>query len=154
MESTKREKIKECYTHWNGINKLYSIWAKEHNLTYYSLSTLYSIYDNQIDCNQKKICEEWIMPKQTVNTILSDFERRGYILFEKDEKDKRNKLIKLTESGLLYIENTLTPLFEIENKVLDRMDDNMKKMMIESNNLFFRYLREEMRKDGDENAEA
>lgn len=153
MEITNREKIKECTSYWNGINKLYNIWAKEHNLTYYSLSTLYSIYENQIDCNQKKICEDWIMPKQTVNTILSDFEKRGYIIFKTDDKDKRNKIIKLTESGLIYVENTLNPLLKIENNVMDRMDDNMKKMMIESNNLFFCYLKEEMSKEIDENAE-
>lgn len=53
------------------------------------------------------ISEEWNIPKQTVNTILKDFQKKGYINMVSDDSDKRNKLICLTESGMEYTKDII-----------------------------------------------
>lgn len=139
--------VRESYAYWNGVNRLYSNWAKKYGLTYHSLYTLYAIFHNTKDCSQKKISEEWLMPKQTVHSILREFEEKQYIYFEVDENDKRNKVIRLTDKGKAHAETILPKLFTIEMKVMERMGNNKRKEMIESNNLFFQLLSEEMEKE-------
>ena len=45
------------------------------------------------------ISEKWHIPKQTVNTILKDFQNKGYVEMVSSEDDKRNKIVCLTEAG-------------------------------------------------------
>lgn len=142
-----RSQIKESYANWNGINRLYANWARDHGMTYHSLYTLYAIYENEDGCTQKKICEEWLMPKQTVSSILKDFEKKGYLFFEADVKDKRNKRIRLTDQGAVYARQILGPLYEVENTVMERMHDDSRVMMIELNDQYYRLLEEEMQRD-------
>ena len=37
---------------------------------------LYSFYESNGRCTQKMISEKWNIPKQTVNTILKDFQKK------------------------------------------------------------------------------
>lgn len=40
---------------------------------------LYSFYDETDAPTQKSISQKWMIPKQTVNTILKDYMQKGFI---------------------------------------------------------------------------
>ena len=40
-----------------------------------------------------------MIPKQTINMILKEFERKGLVELLPMQEDKRNKLIRLTPAG-------------------------------------------------------
>ena len=147
MKDKYNKQINEWYSNWFGISKLYADWAKEKGLTYYSLYTLEVIYENQKGCTQKMICDELFLPKQTVNSILADFEKKGYVFFEKDQTDKRNKLIKFTAKGLEFAEYVTGSLYEIEKRVMVGMDDEIIEQMLRGNDIFFQLLGKEMEKE-------
>ena len=73
-----RKSLEKYYNLWQETTILYERWARLHGLTYNSLTVLIAVADRRRGtCTQKSICREWALPKQTVNTILKDFEKQG-----------------------------------------------------------------------------
>ncbi|MBO5073654.1 MAG: MarR family transcriptional regulator [Eubacterium sp.] len=60
---------------------------------------LSAIHEGGNDCTQRKISQRWMIPKQTINMILKEFERKGLVELLPMQEDKRNKLIRLTPAG-------------------------------------------------------
>lgn len=69
------EQLNQYYTTWQEWNCMYEEWAKTNGLSANSLLVLSAIYNSKEECTQKKISQRWLVPKQTVNMILKDFER-------------------------------------------------------------------------------
>ena len=96
--------LQRYYALWKECTAMYEEWSKDQGLSSNRVFALYSFYESNGRCTQKMISEEWNISKQTVNTILKDFQKKGYINMVSDDSDKRNKLICLTESGMYVIE--------------------------------------------------
>lgn len=128
-----KNQIKKYYDFWFGMNNIYEIWAKKHNLTYYSLFALYIIKENSEYCTQKIICDQLLLPKQTVNTILNSFEKNGYVKRIVNESDKRNKIIVFTESGQVYSDTILEEMYDFEKKAMLKMNSEERAKMTEYN---------------------
>lgn len=67
------------YDLWFGTNAVYERWAKSHGLNNNLLLTLYLLKEFPNDCTQHLICEKLMLPKQTVNSILSGLEDKGFV---------------------------------------------------------------------------
>ena len=78
---------------------------------------LYVLDDGEFH-SQKQICEDWSFPKTTINTLIKECESDGYITLKNIPGKKRELQICLTEKGLLYAQEVLKPVYEIENKAL------------------------------------
>ncbi len=115
------EELNCYYSLWRESTKMYEDWSKKHGLSYNSVMVLSSIFENREHCTQKLISQKWLLPKQTVNTILKDFEQRKLIELFLSPTDKRNKLIKPTPAGKLYAAGILTELRDLELYVLNHM---------------------------------
>lgn len=120
------EQLNRYYAVWQEYNNAYEMWAKEHGLSSNSLLVLSAISEGEDDCTQKKISERWLIPKQTVNMILKDFEARGLVKLKPMSEDKRNKVIKLTAAGKRYADKIISELrkaelYAVEEMGIDRM---------------------------------
>ncbi len=120
------EQLNNYYEVWQEYNNIYELWAKAHGLSKNGLLVLYAINEGENNCTQKKISERWLIPKQTVNMILRDFEARGFVKLSPMSKDKRNKIIKLTVAGKKYADTIVSELhkaelFAIEEMGIERM---------------------------------
>lgn len=111
----------------NRVDQIYAAWAKRHGVNYNMLAVLYTTYKND-QCSQKFVCEEWCLPKQTVNTTCRDLIASGIITQVQSTEDKREIRISLTPKGRQFAAPIVTELLEIENRVLMRMgkDDVMR----------------------------
>lgn len=89
--------------------------AKRHGLTVNELFVLDILWFAEDGCTQKEICERLSANKQTVNAIITRFNKQGYILFKAVKEDRRNKKIVLTESGKAYAKNIIPPAADAEN---------------------------------------
>ena len=151
MTDNIKKQLDDYYDFWFGMNNLYEMWSKRHNLSYYSLFVLYIIKKKQGECTQKMICTELLLPKQTVNTILNSFENLGYIKKTIDENNKRNKFISYTEKGEIYSNEILDKLFEFEEKAMKKMTPKQRVQMAEINSISLKCFEEafdEMYKQG------
>lgn len=72
-------------------------------------------------CTQKEICGKMSANKQTVNAIVTRFDRQGFISYTEVKEDRRNKKIILTESGKAYAKNIIPPAADAENLAMADM---------------------------------
>jgi len=76
----------------------------------------YAIADGK-SYSQKRICDEWSVPRTTLNTIVQEYIGKGYIrLVSTGHKEKE---IVLTDVGKAFAEEILTPIFIAEEKALE-----------------------------------
>ena len=117
MEQSFEKFQRDFYSIWSRVNLLYSRWAEQIGVSYGVLVVLYGL-DVHGSMTQKNICDFYGLPKQTVNTVVKELQRQGYVRLEagKDQKEKR---IFFTDSGLAYAQERLGPLFELEDRALD-----------------------------------
>lgn len=94
---------------------VYGRYAKQYNLTANELFVLDILWFSSEGCTQKEICERLSANKQTVAAITNRFFNKGYVTLNEYAKDRRNKLIRFTESGSAYAEKIIPPAAEAEN---------------------------------------
>lgn len=129
MEKNMMTEWKRYYTLWRECNLMYEEWSKEQGLSMNGYLILYSFYDEEDAPTQKSISQKWMIPKQTVNTILKDYMNQGLIEAVFMPEDKRNKILKLTESGKAYADKIIGKLQEKEFFVMQEMGiENMVRM--------------------------
>ena len=143
------EQLRIFYEVWRGCNDVYEEYAKMYGLTSNALFTLHSIYDHPQDCTQKLISQECFIPKQTVNMLLKDLEKRNLIRLVPMPADKRSKIIRLTAEGKRYIEEVIPELYKLELSVIDQMGIKHMKKLNDEFGLFVDLFREGIQNKGE-----
>lgn len=129
MEKNMMAEWKRYYALWKECNLMYKKWAEKHGLSVNACLILESFYYETGVQTQKSISQNLMIPKQTVNTILKDYMQKGFIETESMPEDKRNKILKLTESGKIYADEIVGKLQEKELFVMKELGiENMVKM--------------------------
>ena len=123
---------------------LYGEWAKAHGMSYNTIMTMYAL-DQARGCTQKQIAEEWLIPKQTVNTIVKELERQGYVQFEAG-RDLKEKLVRFTEAGQAYAEGYLRELYQIEERAMESLGEELRQAMVEGTQAFTDAFAREVRR--------
>ncbi len=100
-------KMKAFCNAWQSINIIYEDYARKSGVSYNSLYILNAIQQTE-NCTQKEICEKTLLPKQTVNNVVTNFYKKGYVELVELPENRRVKAIHLTEKGIQYA-NTLIP---------------------------------------------
>ena len=114
----------------------------------YALESMGELTQKQIAENfgmQKQIAENFGMQKQTVHTVVSALQKKGYLLLEASEGDKREKRIVLTESGQVYAHRMIAPLRKAEEKVYRTIGNERLQAMCEILDLFNLLFERELR---------
>ena len=135
-----KETIDKSYNIWFGMNSVYEMWAKKNNLTNNSLMTLYVISSLGLEATPKQIIERLQLPKQTVNSTLNTLEKKGYLHREQDTQNKRQKIIKLTESGKAFTDEILEALYQYEYQAYAQLSAEERTMLISINEKLLEYL--------------
>lgn len=97
--------------------ELYGEWARRHGMSYNTMMTLYAL-DQRDGITQKEITEGWLLPKQTVHTVVKELERLGYVRFGTG-RDKKEKRIFFTDEGHAYARERLGDLYALEDRALE-----------------------------------
>ena len=67
-------------------------------LSYSEFAVLYTLAKDGRS-TQKKISEEWLIPKQTVFNVCKDFRQKGLVQIGEQSADKRERAMSLTQKG-------------------------------------------------------
>ncbi len=102
----------------NRIDGLYYQFAKSTHIKDTAVVLLYALSDGQPH-TQKQICDEWLIPKTTLNTVVLDMQAQGQLQLLSEE-GKKAKFIVLTESGKALAENILGKSFAAEKAALEK----------------------------------
>lgn len=110
--------ISELWETTTLFGNAYTDYAKKFNIHYNELACFYSLY-KEGSCTQKHICQEWLLPKQTVNTLCKALMDKGYIETVAHDGDQREKRLILTAEGRAAAAAMVVPLLAAENKAVE-----------------------------------
>ena len=83
----------------NKILRRYQPLLKRLNLTYTQYVTMMVIWEKK-EVHEKDLCKALYLKPNTLTDSLKNLKSKGYIDIKKDENDKRNIIITLTDDGL------------------------------------------------------
>ena len=101
----------------NAADGVYYAWARQSGVTPHTLDLLYAL-DDGLPHSQKQICEEWGIPKTTINTVVKACRAAGYITLEPMPDQPRQRQLCLTPAGLAYAKKALEELYILENQAM------------------------------------
>lgn len=114
---TSQNPILELWATTTQFGNVYDDYVKRFNFNYNELACFYSLYVFG-QCTQKQICNEWVLPKQTINTLCKSFMEQGLIQIVPHTGDKREKLLSLTDKGKEIAKPMIEPLLTIEQQTI------------------------------------
>ena len=72
---------------------------------------------------QKKIGEEWLIPKQTVFNVCKDFRQKGLVQIGEQSVDKRERAMSLTQKGRDAADPIVRASDELGERVFARLGE-------------------------------
>ena len=104
------------------VDAVYEDFAKESGVTSPTLLwILYALNDGK-EHTQREICVDWELPKSTVNTVMTELKKNGFVELVPIKGKRREMYIVLTESGKAYASSLLAGIYEIEAEVFKQLD--------------------------------
>jgi len=124
-----------------NIDEVYYASEKKRRLSDAELCILYALDDGQPH-SQKEICEKWLVPKTTVNTITKKWEAQGLLTLTAISGKRREMQIMLTDSGKAFSKEILDFIYHAEDTALTKTLDKYSDTFIVALEYFGEKLRE------------
>lgn len=117
MEKTLAE-IRRLMLATTKIDGAYYLFSRKLGIKENVLVLLYALDDGKPH-SQKQICEDWLVPKTTINTNVKELVRAGYVMLYPGA-GTREKIIGLTDAGKAYTEQIMRRVYEAEQAAMKR----------------------------------
>lgn len=134
-----RKIVNEINSLLNQSTYLYAQYAQENRISYVEMMVLYALLNTDAPLTQIELGAYYVISKQSINSAVKKYKTEGFILTVKDEKDKRQKYLKLTSSGEKYAHSVLDKMMKIEDEVTAISGDKNKAIIdgLEMYNMLF-----------------
>ena len=76
--------------------RVYSVWAKKNKVSYNRMLVLYTIREYG-SCTQKQVCDSYMLPRQTVNHVITEMRKEGILAVSEEMSRGKEKALVLTE---------------------------------------------------------
>lgn len=136
-------KTKEFCGAWQSLEIIYEDYARKIGVSYNSLYILNTIFENE-NCTQKQICEKTLLPKQTVNNVISAFYKSGYIELCELPENRRIKTIKLTEKGEEYTKPLVMRIDKASHLAMEALTEEEQDTLLKLINKYVSTFKKEM----------
>lgn len=131
---TLREQMKLFCTCLCRQDELYAAAARRRGLSFHTLITLYAL-DQDGGSTQSQLARTWMIPKQTLNTVVKELERQGYVSL-RTGKDQKEKLVFFTPEGRAFAADSLRELYAMEDRAVAAVGRERFREMVEANRAF------------------
>lgn len=140
-----REAIAQINRCMNRIDGLYYMASRKLGVKDNTLLLFYVLNDGKVH-SQKEICEEWLIPRTTINTVVKEAVNKGYVRLEHSDHT-REKTIMLTEAGKTYADRLLQKVFAAEEQALERTLQEFSPELLKGLEAFTNCMQEEFEKE-------
>lgn len=134
MTGTLIKRLMQCVNRIDG--KYYSLTTKsaggENRIT-----VLYALYDHG-ELSQKSLCNDWLIPKTTINTIIHKLMDEGFV--EISARAGKEKMLTLTDAGREYSRKVLKNIWDAEEYAMNRTLEKFDKSFIDAMELYAEYF--------------
>ena len=124
-----QEQIRQYCSYLHEWNASYEDYARSVGLSYTSLNILSALYGME-NCTQKMLCENCFLPKQTVNTTITAFYKKGWVRLEELPEDRRNKTIHFTPEGQAAADEIMQRVRESELKSMGALSESERLVLL------------------------
>ena len=124
-----RDQIKLLCTYFCRQNELYAALAKRQSISYNTLLTLYAIDQDQ-GATQSQLANIWLIPKQTLNTVIRSLMEKGYVTLKAGQNQKE-KLVYFTQTGQEYASRVLQDVYRMEDQAIAQIGTQQFLRMVE-----------------------
>ncbi len=136
-----REQVRQLMAAINRIDGIWYLLAKKSGVKVNTLSLLFAL-DDGLPHTQKQICEEWIIPRTTINTVVQECTQMGYLELRQRARSKEKELI-LTPKGMQYAKKVLAMYYQAENEAMRRTLEQYSPEFIDAVKQYADFLKEE-----------
>lgn len=135
--------------------KMLNMQVRELTSVYHAVANKSGISDNEFwvwyallhfegNLSQQDICDKWSLPKQTVNTIIVNLAKSGFVFLEQIPGSRNRKNICLSENGRKYGESIVRRVYEAEYNTLSRLTEQERHTCIQLMEKYIALLKEEI----------
>lgn len=124
-----QEQIRQYCSYLHEWNASYEDYARSVGLSYTSLNILSALYGME-NCTQKMLCESCFLPKQTVNTTITAFYKKGWVRLEELPEDRRNKTIHFTPEGQAAADEIMQRVRESELRSMEALSESERLVLL------------------------
>lgn len=135
--------------------KMLNMQVRELVSVYHTVASRSGISDNEFwvwyallyfegDISQQDICDRWSLPKQTVNTIIANMTKSGFVFLEQIPGSRNRKNICLSDNGRKYGENIVRRVYEAEQNTLSRLTEQERQTCTRLMGKYIALLKEEI----------
>ena len=132
-----RRQMNDFFAQIYRQNELYDIWAKQNRMKPSTVAVLYLL-------DQGWISKIYLLPKQTIHTVVQELEQAGY-LEKVSVSGRKEKPLRLTESGKRYTADKLGGLYRAEERAAAAMGAEQFAAMVEMTRKFTDSFEKEIR---------
>lgn len=129
MQKEIREKISQYCNLLHQWNDSYETYAKSVGLSYTSLSVLEALYEKK-GCTQKELAENCLLPKQTVNAVITSFLKKEWVKLEELPEDRRIKIVHFTEDGKQTAKEFVSRIRESEQEAMEKLSKEQRESLL------------------------
>ena len=139
------DKLDLFFDSWQRIDAQYAEYAKKNNLsdTEFIVLNYINIWDDNI-CTQKYLCQKTLLPKQTINSVVKGFLKKGLVSLKENEADRRTKQLVLTEKGRRMYSDVLKDAGKAERAAVEKMGSSDWDNLVRLLDKYASVLQEEM----------
>lgn len=143
MKTDIMKKTEAFCSAWQSLSTIYEDYARKCGISYNSLYILNAVHETE-NCTQKQICERTLLPKQTVNNVITSFLKSGYIELRELPENRRIKTIHLTEKGNEYADSLMPHISEANETAMESLTEEQQDTLLDLINRYVSAFRKEM----------
>lgn len=106
----------------NELNALYHTAAIKSGISDGEISIWSLLLCSQDEYSQQDLADILYLPKQTVNSIISNFVKKKFVFLEHVPGTRNRKVVRLTKEGREYGESRVMWIFQAEEKAMEETD--------------------------------
>ena len=119
---------------------LYDEYAKRHGMLMKTLLVVNVLFYAKDGMTQTEICKRTFQSKQTVNLIIKNLLSDNYVTVTEAPENKRNKIVKMTETGRAYCEKVVCHITWAEDTAMSMFTPEEQKQLIDLSRTFTKNL--------------
>lgn len=113
-----REMMRKFAIALNNVEEVYCSDMAQFGVKESELWLMYALDDGNSH-SQRQICEEWGLPRTTLNTTIKQAQAQGYLTLTPIPGKRREMNICLTDSGKAYAKKVLHSIYEAEDYAME-----------------------------------
>ena len=110
--------VRQLVIAMNNLDQIYSASTTKIGRQPSELWLMYALDDGEPH-SQKQICDEWGIPRTTLNTTIKKCEAAGHLTLSPISGKRREMQICLTENGKAYAKSLLDVIYLAESRAME-----------------------------------